>query len=67
MTVCKKIKRIDKKIEQNNTQHHLDRKTANISALLSVNVSKYEFLTSKDVLPEKGLLEKTAKIKKFEY
>ena len=67
MTVCKKIKRIDKKIEQNNTQHHLDRKTANISALLSVNVSKYEILTSKDVLPEKGLLEKTAKIKKFEY
>ena len=31
------------------------------------NVSKYEFLTGEDVLPEKGLLEKAATIKRFEY
>ena len=31
------------------------------------NVSKYEFLTSKDVLPGKDLLEKAATMKRFEY
>ena len=31
------------------------------------NVCKYEFLTGEDVLPEKGLLEKAATIKRFEY
>ena len=31
------------------------------------NVSKYECLTGKDVLPEKDLLEKTAALKRFEY
>ena len=38
-----------------------------LSALSSQNVGKYEFLTSEDVLPEKGLSEKDATIKKFEY
>ena len=33
----------------------------------SGNVSKYEFLTCKDVLPEKDLLEKAATMKIFEY
>ena len=37
------------------------------SALSSANVAKYEFLTGEDVLPEKGLLEKAATIKRFEY
>ena len=32
----------------------------------SCNVTKYECLTSKDVLPEKDLLEKAAAIKRFE-
>ena len=31
------------------------------------NVCKYEFLTGEDVLSEKGLLEKAATIKRFEY
>ena len=31
------------------------------------NVSEYEFLTVKDVLPEKDLLEKAATMKRFEY
>ena len=54
------------KIEQNKAQYDLDRKTAKISALSSRNVSKYEFLISKDVLPEKYFLEKVAAIKKSE-
>ena len=40
---------------------------ANISALLSENVGKFEFLTGKDVLPEKGLLEEEATMQWFEY
>ena len=33
----------------------------------SGNASKHEFLTGKDVLPEKDLLEKDATMKRFEY
>ena len=36
-------------------------------ALSLGNVSKYEFLTGKDVLPEKDLLGKAATLKRFEY
>ena len=45
----------------------MDRQTAKISPLSSGSISKYEFLTDKDVLPEKKLLEKAATIKRFEY
>ena len=45
---------MDSKIEQNKVQLNLDRQTTLISALSSANVGKYEFLTCKDVLPEKG-------------
>ena len=38
-----------------------------MSSLSSGNVSKYKFLTGKDVLPEKGLLQKAATMKRFEY
>ena len=48
-------------------QYDLNRQTAKISALSSEIDDKYEFVTSEDVLPEKGLLEKTSAIKKFEY
>ena len=44
---------IDNKIEQNKAQYNLVRQTAKIFALSSGNVSKYEFLTGKDVLPGK--------------
>ena len=67
MSISEKIKTTDIKIEQNKAQYNLDRQTAKISALSSGNVSKYEFLTSKDVLPEKYLLEKAATMKRFEY
>ena len=66
MSINKKIKAINNKIEQNKAQYHLDRQTAKISALSSGNVSKFEFLTDKDVLPEKDLLEKPPVLKRFE-
>ena len=57
MTVNEKIKTIDSNIEGKKAQYGLS----------SGNVRKYEFLTGKDVLPEKGLLEKAATIKRFQY
>ena len=57
MSISEKIKTIDNKIEQKKSQDRqtncLDRQTAKILALSSGNVSKCEFLTGKDVLPEK--------------
>ena len=50
--MSEKIKTIYKKPEQNKAQYNLDRQTSKISALSSENVSKYEFLTGKDVLAE---------------
>ena len=67
MSISEKIKAINNKIEQNKAQYNLDRQTAAISALSSGNVKKYGFLTCKDVLSEKDLLEKAATFKRFEY
>ena len=67
MSISKKIKAINNKIKQNKAQYDLDRQIAKISASSSGNVSKYEFLTGKYVLPEKDLLEKAAATKGFEY
>ena len=53
MSIGEKIKAINNKIEQSKVQYTLDKQTAKISALSSRNVSKYKFLTGKDVLPEK--------------
>ena len=53
MSISEIIKAINNKIEQNKAQYDLDRQTAKISDLSSGNVSKYEFLTRKDVLPKK--------------
>ena len=65
MSIKEKIKANNNKIDQKKAQYSLDRQTANISALSSGNVSKYEFLTQKDILPEKDLLEKAATFKRF--
>ena len=65
MSISEKSKTIDNKIEQNKDQYKLDRQTAKISALSSGNVIKYEFVTDKDVLSEKDLLEKAATMKRF--
>ena len=67
MSISHKIKAVNNKIEQNKTQYNLDWQSAKISALTSRNVSKYEFLTSKDILPENDFLEKAAALKRFEY
>ena len=53
MSISEKIKASDNKIDQNEPQYDLDRQTAKISALSSGNIGKYEFLTGKNVLPEK--------------
>ena len=67
MSISEKIKAINNNIEQNKAQCNLDRQTVQIFALSSGNVSKYEFLTGKDVLPEKYLREKAATMERFEY
>ena len=67
ITVSEKVKTIDNKTEQNEAQYDLDRQTAKISALSTGNLRKYEFITARDVLPEKDLLEKAAALKIFEY
>ena len=65
MGINEKIKAINSKYKQNKSQYILDRQTAKVSALSSGNVSKYEFLTGKDILSEKDLSEKAAIIKRF--
>ena len=67
MSISEKIETIDNKIKQNKALYNLDRETAEISTFLSGNVSRYEFLTGKDVLPEKDFLEKATTMKRFEY
>ena len=62
MSISDKMKAINNKMEQNKAQYDLDRQTAKISALSSGNVSKYKFLTAKDLLPEKDFLEKADKV-----
>ena len=42
-------------------------KTAKISFLSSGNVSKYEFLNSKDVIPEQILARKAVPLTRFDY
>ena len=51
----KKFVSLDNKIKRNKVQYNLDKNIAKIQALSLGNVSKYKFLTGKDVLPEKKL------------
>ena len=67
MSISKKIKAISNKIKQTKAQYNLDRQAAKILDLSSGNVSKYKFLTDKDVLPEKNLLEEAVTMKRFGY
>ena len=67
MAVTEKIKTTNNQIERNKAHYDLDRQTAKISSLSPGNVSKNEFMTGKDVLPEKDLIEITATMKRFEY
>ena len=65
MTVSKKIKTIDNKIEQNKDQYDLGKRTAKILVLSSGINSKYEFLTGKYILPEKRIARKNFYIQKI--
>ena len=69
MTVSEKLKTIITKLSKTKLNVIYIRQTAKTFALSSRNVSKYEFLTGKYVLPEKekDLLEKAAIMKRFEY
>ena len=58
MTITENIKTIDNKIQRNKSQYRLEKQAAKISALPSANISNYDFLTDKVVLPEKYLLGK---------
>ena len=66
MSVSEKTKATNNKIDQNKALYNLDNQTAKISALSSGNVSKYEFLTNKDVSPKEDLLERATALKRFE-
>ena len=65
MTVSEETKAIKNQIKQHTAQCNFDRETAKISALSSENFSKYEFLTGKDVLPEKRLARKSCNNEKI--
>ena len=63
MTVTDQIKLLDRQIKQNESQYDLDRKAAEISALSSKNLYKYELLTGEDL----GFKPSTVAQAKFEY
>ena len=49
MTLNEQIKTFDNKIRLNQAQYDLDRQNANISALYSGELDKYEYLTGEDL------------------
>ena len=63
IAVADQIKVLDRKITQNEGQYDLDRKAAKISALLSENLKKYEYLTGGDLDYKPSAVEKP----KFKY
>ena len=63
MTVTDQIKVLNKKIKQNFAQYDLDRKAAEISALLSKKLDRYKLLTGEDL----DLKPSTVAQAKFEY
>ena len=63
MTVTDPIKILNRKIKQNESQYHLDREAAKISALSFNSLDKYELLTGEDL----GLKSNTIEQTKFEY
>ena len=63
MTVTDQIKILNRKIKQNESQYHLDREAAKISAWSSINLHKYELLTGEDLHLKPSTVEQA----KFEY
>ena len=63
MTIKEQVKILDDKIRQNKADFNLNRKNAEISALSSGELDKYEYLTGQDLGYRPDLVQKT----KFEY
>ena len=63
MTLTDEIKILDHKIKANQVQYDLEREAAEISALSSKKLDKYEYLTCEDLGYKPGVVEKA----KFEY
>ena len=63
MTLTDELKMLDKKIKANQAKYDLDREAANISALSSGELEKYEYLTGEDLGYKLDVVEKA----KFEY
>ena len=63
MTLTDEIKILGDKIKANQVQYNLNREAAKISALLSKELDKDEYLTGEDLGYKPGVLEKV----KFEY
>ena len=58
MTITDQFKILNKKIMQNDAQHHLDQKAAIISAWSSKNLHQVEYLTVKDLGLKPNTIEK---------
>ena len=63
MTLTEQVKILDDKIKANKAQYELDREAANISALSSCEIKKYEYLTGEDLGYKPDVIQKA----KFEY
>ena len=64
MTVTDQIEILNRKIMQTEAQYGLDRKSAEISALFSNNLDKYEYLTDEDLGLKPSTIEQ-AKLNKY--
>ena len=58
MTLTDELKILDDKIKANQPQYDLDRKAAEMSALSSKELDKYENLSGEDLGYKPGLVEK---------
>ena len=63
MAITEQVKILDGKIRASKTQYDLDRQAAKISALLSGELEKYEYLTGEDLGYKSDVVQK----EKFEY
>ena len=63
MTIKEQVKILDDKIRANKAQYDLDRQAVKISALLSGDLEKYEYLTGEDLGYRPDVVQKA----KFEY
>ena len=63
MALTGQVKILDDKIKANKAQYDLERQAANISALFSKDLEKYEYLTGEDLGYKPDIIQRS----KFEY